>query len=135
MLCNRLIIIFLTLRCGKHRVVLRKGHIGYNVYFIYSGSVSVVLDKDDQDVFVKREQVILRKGACFGVSIFRLFLCLFLALLYVTAQQSYCRHTDVGRPSVRPSSVRKTHFLRNRFGLHSQTTRLQGTQMPRTQGP
>ncbi len=62
--------IILTLfRCGRRRVVLRKGHIGYNLYFIYSGAVSVVLDKDDGNVFVKPEVVILTKGACFGVSI------------------------------------------------------------------
>ena len=59
---------FSSIRCGKRRVVLRKGHIGYSLYFIYSGSVSVVLDKDDGNVFVKPEVVILRKGACFGVS-------------------------------------------------------------------
>ncbi len=33
----------------------------------------------------------------------------FLALLCATAQQSYCRHTGVRRPS-----VRKTRFLRTR---------------------
>ncbi len=31
---------------------------------------------------------------------------MFLALLCATAQQSYCRHAGVRRPSVRPSSVR-----------------------------
>ncbi len=35
----------------------------------------------------------------------------FLALLCATAQQSYCRHAGVRRPSVRPS-VRKPRFLR-----------------------
>ena len=50
--------------------MLRKGHLGYNLYFIYSGAVSVVLDKDDGNVFVKPEVVVLRKGACFGVSTF-----------------------------------------------------------------
>ncbi len=29
----------------------------------------------------------------------------FLALLCATAQQSYCRHAGVRRPSVRPSSI------------------------------
>lgn len=54
------------MRCGKNRVVLRKGHIGYNLYFIYSGVVSVVLDKDEGNVFIKPEVVALRRGACFG---------------------------------------------------------------------
>ena len=63
---------WLVFRCGKRRVVLRKGHLGYNLYFIYSGAVSVVLDQDDGNVFVKPEVVVLRKGACFGVSVFPL---------------------------------------------------------------
>ncbi len=54
-------------RCGKRRIILRKGHLGYNLYFVYSGAVSVVLDQDDGNVFVKPETVTLRKGACFGV--------------------------------------------------------------------
>ena len=58
----------MSVRCGKRRVVLRKGHIGYNVYFIYSGSVNVIMEKDDTGVFIKPEVVVLRKGACFGVS-------------------------------------------------------------------
>lgn len=60
--------LFLSARCGKRRVVLRKGHIGYNVYYIYSGSVNVLLEKDDTGIFVKPEVVVLKKGACFGVS-------------------------------------------------------------------
>ena len=48
-------------------MVLRKGHIGYSVYFINSGSVSVVLDTDDESVFIKKEAVVLKKGSCFGV--------------------------------------------------------------------
>ena len=48
--------------------MLRKGHIGYNVYFIYSGSCHVAIDKDDTGIFMKPEVVVLRKGACFGVS-------------------------------------------------------------------
>ncbi|KAI0233993.1 Cyclic nucleotide-binding domain-containing protein 2 [Lamellibrachia satsuma] len=54
------------MKCGKRRVVLRKGHIGYNVYYIYSGSVNVLLEKDDTGIFVKPEVVVLKKGACFG---------------------------------------------------------------------
>ncbi len=59
--------------------MLRKGHLGYNLYFIYSGAVSVVLDKDEGNIFVKPEVVVLRKGACFGVS------TLFLIWKYGTA--------------------------------------------------
>ena len=37
----------------------------------------MVLDKDDGNVFVKPEVVILRKGACFGVCIsLRIFMCI-----------------------------------------------------------
>ncbi|KAK2141753.1 hypothetical protein LSH36_1048g00007 [Paralvinella palmiformis] len=53
-------------KCEKGRVVLRKGHIGYSVYFIYSGSVSVVLDAEGEEMYVRKPKVILRKGACFG---------------------------------------------------------------------
>lgn len=55
------------MRCGKRRVVLRKGHDGYSVYFIFTGSVSVVMDSEGDSVFIKPEVVILRRGACFGV--------------------------------------------------------------------
>ena len=54
-------------RCGRRRVILRKGHIGYNLYFIYTGAVSVVLDKDDGQAFIQSDVVTLKKGACFGV--------------------------------------------------------------------
>ena len=59
-------------RCHKRRVVLRKGHIGYNLYFIFCGEVSVILDKDDDNIFVKTDKVILRRGACFGVWVLEL---------------------------------------------------------------
>ncbi|ELT99853.1 hypothetical protein CAPTEDRAFT_133833 [Capitella teleta] len=54
------------MKCGRRRVVLRKGHIGYSVYFIFSGSVNVVLDRDEQNVFAKERILTLKKGACFG---------------------------------------------------------------------
>ena len=50
-------------------MVLRKGHYGYSVYFIFTGSVSVVMDAEGDSVFIKPEVVILRRGACFGVII------------------------------------------------------------------
>ncbi|CAD5119468.1 DgyrCDS8081 [Dimorphilus gyrociliatus] len=53
-------------RCQKRRVVLRKGHIGYNLYFIFSGAVNIVIDKDDASAFVRKETVTLKSGACFG---------------------------------------------------------------------
>ncbi|CAH1774814.1 unnamed protein product [Owenia fusiformis] len=51
---------------GRRRVVVRKGHRGESLYFIFSGSVSVVLDKDEESVFVKQEVITLTKGSCFG---------------------------------------------------------------------
>ena len=69
--------------------MLRKGHLGYNLYFIYSGAVSVVLDKDDGNVFVKPEVVVLRKGACFGVSVFT-----FLWLVHTAWDWERDRDTD-----------------------------------------
>ncbi|OAF66611.1 hypothetical protein A3Q56_05669 [Intoshia linei] len=53
-------------RIGRRRVILRKGHIGYNLYFVYSGIVSVLMDKDNDSVFVKQNVVSLKRGACFG---------------------------------------------------------------------
>lgn len=54
---------------GTLRVILRKGHVGQNFYFIYSGSVFVnVEDTNAQgEKFVKTE-VVLHKGDSFGVS-------------------------------------------------------------------
>lgn len=50
------------------RVILRKGHVGQNFYFLYSGSVFVnVEDINAQgEKFVKTE-VVLSKGDSFGV--------------------------------------------------------------------
>ncbi|XP_074653205.1 cyclic nucleotide-binding domain-containing protein 2-like isoform X2 [Tubulanus polymorphus] len=51
---------------GKNRVVVRKGHVGQSFYFIFSGAVSVVFDKDSDSIFVRPEVSILRKGEVFG---------------------------------------------------------------------
>ncbi|ELT93107.1 hypothetical protein CAPTEDRAFT_85725, partial [Capitella teleta] len=52
---------------GTLRVILRRGHVGQNFYFIYSGSVFVnVEDMNAQgEKFVKTE-VVLTKGDSFG---------------------------------------------------------------------
>ena len=62
---------------------MRKGHIGYSLYFINSGSVSVVMDADDESVFVKKEAVILRKGSCFGVRSCHSIMCIHFMWLLV----------------------------------------------------
>ncbi|KAJ8036557.1 Cyclic nucleotide-binding domain-containing protein 2 [Holothuria leucospilota] len=51
---------------GRRRVVIRKGHPGYSFYFIFSGSVCVTLDEDEESIFTKKEVTILRKGVSFG---------------------------------------------------------------------
>jgi len=57
-----------TFRCQKRRTLLRKGHVAYSVYFVFSGSVSVDFDPDDHSIFSQKKLVTLRKGAVFGVS-------------------------------------------------------------------
>ncbi|XP_033123945.1 uncharacterized protein LOC117122470 [Anneissia japonica] len=53
--------------CGKGRVIVRQGHVGFGFYFIYSGSVFVQLDIADQTGVVTSQTVnIIGKGACFG---------------------------------------------------------------------
>ncbi|XP_071957027.1 uncharacterized protein [Antedon mediterranea] len=53
--------------CGKGRVIVRQGHVGFGFYFIYSGSVFVQLDIEDQTGVVMAQTVnIIGKGACFG---------------------------------------------------------------------
>lgn len=58
------------------RVILRRGHVGINFYFIYSGSVFVNVEEVNTrgDRFEKTETVLVR-GDSFGVSNFQ-----FLAL-------------------------------------------------------
>ena len=53
---------------GTLRVILRKGHVGQNFYFIYSGSVFINVDDTNVqgEKFVKTE-VVLTKGDSFGV--------------------------------------------------------------------
>jgi len=55
-------------RCQKRRTLLRKGHVAYSVYFVFSGAVSVDFDPDDHSIFTQKKLVTLRKGAVFGVS-------------------------------------------------------------------
>ena len=55
--------------CNKRRVVIRKGHIGYSLYFIFSGSVKIVLEKDEDKIHTSKPVAVLKKGACFGVRV------------------------------------------------------------------
>lgn len=58
------------LSVGESRIVLRRGHVGHNFYFVYSGSLFVnVQDTDSEgNPFIKTE-AILGRGDSFGVSI------------------------------------------------------------------
>jgi len=54
---------------GRRRVVIRKGHFGVCFYFVFSGSVGVVIDTDEDKAFDKdgRSLVnVMRKGDSFG---------------------------------------------------------------------
>ena len=54
---------------GESRIVLRRGHIGHNFYFVYSGSVFVnVQDTDSDGVQFIKTEAILGRGDSFGVS-------------------------------------------------------------------
>lgn len=66
--------IFFSVEPG--RVILRRGHVGINFYFIYSGSVFVNVEEVNTrgEHFEKTETVLVR-GDSFGVSNFQ-----FLAL-------------------------------------------------------
>ena len=56
-------------RYGPKRVVVRKGHVGQSLYFIFSGAVSVVFDKEEASMFARPIEVsVLKKGEVFGVS-------------------------------------------------------------------
>lgn len=55
-------------RFGRHRVIIRKGHVGRRFYIIYSGIVRYTLSVDDCEVFSKpTEYHQLGKGDAFGV--------------------------------------------------------------------
>ncbi|XP_033105942.1 cyclic nucleotide-binding domain-containing protein 2-like isoform X2 [Anneissia japonica] len=53
-------------RYNRRRVVVRKGHLGYAFYFVFSGAAGVTLDIDEGTAFIKKEVTVLKKGACFG---------------------------------------------------------------------
>ncbi len=67
---NNLGLLCLSFSVEAQRIILRKGHVGQNFYFIYSGSVFVNLQEklENGDIFVKTEAV-LSKGDSFGVCI------------------------------------------------------------------
>ncbi|XP_023932306.1 cyclic nucleotide-binding domain-containing protein 2-like [Lingula anatina] len=51
---------------GRHRVILRKGHIGFSFYFIFSGSASVTLEQAGTSIFSRPVVIRMQKGDCFG---------------------------------------------------------------------
>lgn len=58
-------------RFGRHRVIIRKGHVGRRFYIIYSGTVAYTLSEDDCEVFSRPTQYYhLGKGDAFGVRTF-----------------------------------------------------------------
>eukprot|EP00057_Strongylocentrotus_purpuratus_P002678 XP_003725008.1 PREDICTED: uncharacterized protein LOC100893466 [Strongylocentrotus purpuratus] len=54
--------------CGKGRVIVRQGHVGFNFYFIFSGSVFVQLDILDESSGVMTTSNVntLMRGSSFG---------------------------------------------------------------------
>ncbi|ESO91602.1 hypothetical protein LOTGIDRAFT_233393 [Lottia gigantea] len=54
-------------KCGRGRVVLRQGHEGENVYFIFAGSVMIQVEMEDKNgkIFSTTENVI-KAGSSFG---------------------------------------------------------------------
>nr|XP_054761661.1 uncharacterized protein LOC129268101 [Lytechinus pictus] len=54
--------------CGKGRVIVRQGHVGFNFYFIFSGSVFVQLDILDESSGIMTTSNVntLRRGSSFG---------------------------------------------------------------------
>lgn len=51
-------------------MIIRKGHIAQRLYFIFSGSVCVTDDEDEDSAFVntEEERACLKRGDYFGVS-------------------------------------------------------------------
>ena len=49
---------------GRRRVVIRKGHIGTAFYMIYSGSVAIVIQGDEDRPFVEGDKpaIIMKRG-------------------------------------------------------------------------
>ena len=74
-------------RCEGRRVVLRRGHVAYSIYYIYTGSVKVIVDTGhvEADGSPKTFFVPLRKGACFGVRE------VLYSLVFVSAFKSACQ--------------------------------------------
>ncbi|XP_028516212.1 cyclic nucleotide-binding domain-containing protein 2 [Exaiptasia diaphana] len=55
-------------RYGRRRVIIRKGHIAQRLYFIFSGSVCVTDDEDEDSAFANTEdeKACLKRGDYFG---------------------------------------------------------------------
>ncbi|XP_038053770.1 uncharacterized protein LOC119726226 [Patiria miniata] len=54
--------------CEKGRVILRQGHVGHNFYFIFSGSVFVQIDIEDEKtgIMTPSKTHVMEKGTSFG---------------------------------------------------------------------
>ena len=58
-------------RVKSGRVILRRGHVGFNYYFIYSGSVFVnIEDINIEGKKFDRTVAVLVRGDAFGVSLY-----------------------------------------------------------------
>lgn len=58
-------------RFERHRVIIRKGHVGRRFYVIYSGSVAFTFNEDDAEVFSKQPgYYTMGKGDAFGVGFY-----------------------------------------------------------------
>ena len=53
-------------RYERRRVVVRRGHIGTSMFFIFYGSVGVTADYDGSSLFVSSDPILLHRGKAFG---------------------------------------------------------------------
>lgn len=53
-------------RYERRRLIIRKGHVATNLYFIFSGKVGVATDVEGTSVFTDAEPILLGKGSVFG---------------------------------------------------------------------
>ena len=53
-------------RYDRRRVVVRRGHVGTSMYFIFYGLVGVTTDFDGSSLFVTNDPILLSRGKAFG---------------------------------------------------------------------
>lgn len=53
-------------RYDRRRVVVRRGHVGTSMYFIFFGLVGVTTDFDGSSLFVTNDPILLNRGKAFG---------------------------------------------------------------------